>query len=113
MTRRLLLSYLSITALVLLVLELPLGVTFARAEHDRLVAAVEVGAPQAGRITLTPPVLRNAAALLLLVSGAAKAEALKRALATDGSVDDCPARILKETRGTVVVIADREAAQLL
>ncbi len=41
MTRRLLLSYLSITAFVLLVLELPLGVTFARAERDRLVAAVE------------------------------------------------------------------------
>jgi signal transduction histidine kinase len=41
MTRRLLLSYLSITALVLLALELPLGVTFARAERDRLVTAVE------------------------------------------------------------------------
>jgi signal transduction histidine kinase len=41
MTRRLLLSYLSITAFVLLILELPLAVTFARAERDRLVAAVE------------------------------------------------------------------------
>jgi signal transduction histidine kinase len=41
MTRRLLLSYLSITAFVLIALELPLGVTFARAERDRLIAAVE------------------------------------------------------------------------
>src|SRR4029453_17154881 len=41
MTRRLLLSYLSITAFVLLIIEVPLGVTFARAERDRLVAAVE------------------------------------------------------------------------
>jgi signal transduction histidine kinase len=41
MTRRLLLSYLSITTFVLLILELPLGVTFARAQRDRLVAAVE------------------------------------------------------------------------
>jgi signal transduction histidine kinase len=41
MTRRLLLSYLSITAFVLLIIELPLGITFARAEYDRLVAAVE------------------------------------------------------------------------
>jgi signal transduction histidine kinase len=41
MTRRLLLSYLSITAFVLLALEIPLGITFARAERDRLVAAVE------------------------------------------------------------------------
>jgi signal transduction histidine kinase len=41
MTRRLLLSYLSITAFMLVVLELPLGITFARAERDRLVAAIE------------------------------------------------------------------------
>jgi signal transduction histidine kinase len=41
MTRRLLLSYLSITLLVLLIIEVPLGVVFARAERDRLVAAVE------------------------------------------------------------------------
>jgi signal transduction histidine kinase len=41
MTRRLLLSYLSITALVLVIIEVPLGVVFARAERDRLVAAVE------------------------------------------------------------------------
>jgi signal transduction histidine kinase len=41
MTRRLLLSYLSITAFVLLIIEVPLGVIFARAERDRLVAAVE------------------------------------------------------------------------
>ena len=41
MTRRLLLSYLSITAFVLLIIEVPLGVIFARAEYDRLVAAVE------------------------------------------------------------------------
>jgi signal transduction histidine kinase len=41
MTRRLLASYLSITAFVLLIIEIPLGVTFARAERDRLAAAVE------------------------------------------------------------------------
>jgi signal transduction histidine kinase len=41
LTRRLLLSYLSITAFVLLIIEVPLGITFARAERDRLVAAVE------------------------------------------------------------------------
>jgi len=40
MTRRLLLSYLSLTAFVLLVLEIPLGVTFARSERRQLVEAV-------------------------------------------------------------------------
>ncbi len=40
MTRRLLLSYLSLTAFVLLVLEVPLGVTFARSERGQLAEAV-------------------------------------------------------------------------
>jgi signal transduction histidine kinase len=41
MTRRLLLSYLSITAFVLLVLEIPLGVTLARSDRDQITAEVE------------------------------------------------------------------------
>lgn len=41
MTRRLLVSYLTITAFVLLILEVPLGVTFARSERDRLTADIE------------------------------------------------------------------------
>jgi len=41
MTRRLIYSYLSITAFVLLILEIPLGITFARSERDRLSAAIE------------------------------------------------------------------------
>jgi signal transduction histidine kinase len=48
MTRRLLLSYLSITAFVLLIIELPLGITFARAEYDRLVATVVEDTLEAG-----------------------------------------------------------------
>ena len=41
MTRRLIVSYLSITAFVLLILEVPLAITFARSERDRLSAAIE------------------------------------------------------------------------
>lgn len=41
MTRRLLLSYLTITAFVLVVLVTPLGITFAARERDRLEAAIE------------------------------------------------------------------------
>lgn len=40
MTRRLLLSYLTLTAFVLLVLEIPLGITFARVQQTRLSSAV-------------------------------------------------------------------------
>ena len=41
MTRRLLLSYLSITAFVLLILEIPLALTYEHRERDRLAADVE------------------------------------------------------------------------
>ncbi|BFU42629.1 sensor histidine kinase [Krasilnikovia sp. MM14-A1004] len=41
MTRRLLVSYLSLTLLVLLALEIPLGVVYARGETGRFLAAVE------------------------------------------------------------------------
>lgn len=41
MTRRLLLSFVSITAFVLLVLEVPLGLSFANAERDRLETSVQ------------------------------------------------------------------------
>jgi signal transduction histidine kinase len=44
MRRRLLFSYLSLTLFVLLALELPLGVSFANAEHRRLVSQVETEA---------------------------------------------------------------------
>src|SRR5688500_18731700 len=44
MTRRLLFSYLSLMLFVLLALELPLGVSFANAEHRRLVSEVETEA---------------------------------------------------------------------
>ena len=41
MRRRLLLSYLSITIFVLLVLEVPLGIAYARSERDRLSSGVQ------------------------------------------------------------------------
>ena len=44
MTRRLLLSYLSITVLVLLLLEIPLGVVYSRREHDRFAAGAALDA---------------------------------------------------------------------
>jgi len=79
-------------------------------ETSRLVAAPWIEPLKAHRITLTPPVIRNAAAVLVLASGEEKAPALRRALADQGSVEDCPARLLNEARGTVVFIADRPAA---
>lgn len=44
MTRRLLLTYLAITAFVLIVLEVPLGIAFAENERDRLTTKLELDA---------------------------------------------------------------------
>ncbi len=41
MTRRLLLSYLSVALFVLIVLEIPLGISYARAERERLLTSIE------------------------------------------------------------------------
>ena len=48
--------------------------------------------PPPVRVTLTFPALRHAESVWFLVSGAEKADAVARALADDGSVDETPAR---------------------
>lgn len=50
MTRRLLLSYLSITAFVLLVLEVPLGISFADREREQLTTRIERDATVVGTV---------------------------------------------------------------
>jgi signal transduction histidine kinase len=50
MTRRLVLSYLAVALFVLVVLEVPLGITYARSELDRLTTAVERDAQVIGSL---------------------------------------------------------------
>ncbi len=50
MTRRLLLSYLSVAVFVLIVLEIPLGISYARAERDRLLTSIERDAQVVGSL---------------------------------------------------------------
>ena len=80
-------------------------------EGTRLVAAPWVERLQARRITLTPPAIKNASEIMVLVSGEEKAGALRQALSGAGTVDDCPALLLREARGRVIFIADRAAAR--
>jgi 6-phosphogluconolactonase len=63
-------------------------------------------------LTLTPPALLPARRILLLVSGAGKAEALRRVVASKERVEDCPARLLSDHPDTTIV-CDTEAAGLL
>lgn len=62
---------------------------------DRVAVAVpDSPKPPPARISLTFGALRRSRATLLVVSGEAKAEAVARALAVEGSVHDTPARAL-------------------
>ncbi len=62
-------------------------------------------------LTVGMGTLRRARELMLLVSGAAKAEALRRAL--EGTVDaGCPASLLRD-HSRITVVCDTEAASLL
>lgn len=82
-------------------------------ENQRLAVAVEVDAPQRHRITLTPPVLNNAARVMFIVSGENKAAAVKAALEGPRDPDKYPAQIIAPGHGEVMWLLDRPAASLL
>jgi len=79
-------------------------------ERERLVVAPWVPAFNSFRITLTPPVLNHARGVVFLVSGAAKAEALRAVLEGERDPDRYPAQVVEGNR---LWMADREAARLL
>lgn len=82
-------------------------------ETKRRVAAPYVPKFSAFRITLTPPVLNHAAAVLFLVSGEEKAAALAAVLEGVPQVDLYPAQIVSPHDGALSWLVDRAAARLL
>ena len=79
-------------------------------ETERLVAAPWVAAVDAFRLTLTPVVLNHARAVVFLVAGAEKAEALRAVLEDPIDVVRCPAQVVRPTDGDVLWVVDRPAA---
>ncbi|MGJ9412468.1 6-phosphogluconolactonase [Aeromicrobium sp. CF4.19] len=83
--------------------------------HETGRACVEVfGSPKppAERISLTFPALNRTHATWFLVSGAGKADAVARALAEAGSVDETPARGARGMQETLWLLDDDAASQL-
>ena len=76
----------------------------------QLAAAVWVAAHDTWRITLTPPVINHAAAVIFLVSGAAKAAALAAVLEGRPEPERYPAQVVAPVDGRVLWIVDRAAA---
>ena len=63
-------------------------------------------------LTLTPAAVLSARTIRLLVSGEAKAEAVRRVVAGDETVRECPARLLAD-HPDVTFLLDEPAASLL
>lgn len=87
--------------------------TDALREERRTVVANFVDKLAAYRLTITPPVLRSAREVLVLVSGGAKARVLRDVLESPLDVDTYPSQLLRTSGGTVTWMVDAEAASLL
>jgi 6-phosphogluconolactonase len=82
-------------------------------ERERLAIAAEPGLdPLVMRVTMTPPMLTNAEIVLFLVTGGAKAGAVKRAFEEPQS-DATPASRIRARDGRTLAVLDRAAASLL
>jgi 6-phosphogluconolactonase len=82
-------------------------------EHDRRAIAAEPALdPKVMRITMTPPMLRNADVVLFLVVGDDKAEAVARAFGGPPN-KATPASMIRSDGGRTIAVLDRDAAALL
>lgn len=82
-------------------------------EKRRLVVATWVEKFNSSRITLTPPVLNNAATVIFLVAGREKAWALHEILQADDEPERLPAQLVRANKGRVLWLVDQEAAAKL
>ena len=87
--------------------------TSAVHESKRLVAAPWVEKFNTFRITLTPPVLCNAAHVVFAAGGADKTETLQHVLQGPYQPDLYPSQVVKPTHGTLLWLVDKAAARLL
>jgi len=93
--------------------------TAALEETRRLVTATYIPTPdhrplQTGhRLTLTVPVINNAAQIVFLICGGSKAPVLKEVLEGDYQPERLPSQLIRPRTGRLLFIVDRAAAGLL
>lgn len=87
--------------------------TPALRERERWVCEVQVPSQRFDRITLTAPVLNASSVIVFLVTGGAKAPAVKEVLEGERDPQRVPAQLIEPTQGRVVWLLDRDAARLL
>lgn len=82
-------------------------------EQDALATAFFLQAQDMYRITLTAPVVNDAACVAFLAAGAGKAEVLKQVLKGEKNVDLYPSQIIQPEKGQLHWFVDEAAAALL
>ncbi len=82
------------------------GAAALHEEEHRVVAVEDCPKPPSRRITITPPAIRSARRVLVVARGEAKAGAVRRTFAEEGSVEETPARLVRDAFWMI----DREAA---
>ncbi len=87
--------------------------THAMHVEDKWATSVFLEKQDMFRITLTPPVVNRAARIAFLVTGSAKAEALKEVIEGDYKPDRFPAQVIKPLAGELHWFVDEAASALL
>jgi 6-phosphogluconolactonase len=87
--------------------------TKALEEHERLVTSNWVGKFYTHRITMTAPVLNNAACVMFMARGQDKAQPLKAVLEGPYEPAQLPAQLIRPAHGTLWWLVDQSAAALL
>jgi 6-phosphogluconolactonase len=87
--------------------------TKALHETKRLVVSNWVGKFFTDRITMTPPILNQAACVVFLVSGKDKALPLKAVLEGPYEPEQLPEQLVRPERGRLLWLVDRDAASWL
>lgn len=82
-------------------------------EEQRLVVADHVEEVNSWRVTLTSPVLNNAAQITFLVAGEDKAEVVKRVIQGSRDIESTPAQLIAPRDGALTWILDIAAASQL
>jgi 6-phosphogluconolactonase len=82
-------------------------------EHERWVAEVYPAKQDLYRITLTTPIINQAAMVAFLVSGASKARILHEVLEGPFEPSRLPAQLIRPTSGKLLWLVDEESAALL
>lgn len=82
-------------------------------ERERLVVAPRVEAQETKRLTLTCPVLNNAACIVFIVTGENKADTLRAVLEDRDDPPRYPAQLIRPRDGTLLWHVDRAAARRL